>query len=125
MTIITSLETMKPRLIQRCTIDKKEDTLRYEYMESSKFEFGDQIKSLKRMFEKEITFAVQTLNVFDCDISVFIVASGSFDFVQYLEVIKGLINKEWPMQESTHLNVVVKKLLEVKDEWDFNVDTNA
>lgn len=125
MISVKTLKDMKPRLVQRCTINKQGNTLRYEYMGSSEFECGDQAKSLKRMFEKGIALAVQPLNVFDNDISVFIVASSGFDFVQYLEVIKGLIKEEWPMQEPTHIDIVVKKLLGIKDGWGFAVDTDS
>ncbi len=125
MTNITPLGTMKPRLIQRCTIDKEENTLRYECMGSSQFHCGDQSESLKIMFKKGIALGVQDINIFDNNISVFVIAPAGFDFVSYPEVIKRLIKEEWHTQEATYLNWVIKKSLGIKIEWDFDVNTNA
>lgn len=121
-TSIRELENSKPRLFQRCFIHKN-GALKYEYMGSSEFGMGDQAKSLKIMFEKELGLSIQPIDVFDKNIQVFIIASGMFDFISYAEVIKGLINEEWATQEPTHLNLFVRRHLEIKDEWCFTIDT--
>ena len=51
----TGLSTKHPRLIQRCSIDREDNSLDYDYMGSAEFEVGGQANALRKMFEGEIT----------------------------------------------------------------------
>ena len=101
----------QPRLIQNCTLDRGNKKLLYEYMGSTEFECGHQAKSLRRMFRGKIEMGACTIRAFDRDVEFCIVARKGFPFGKYVQVIQGLVNKEWRTQEPTYLDEVLKKNL--------------
>lgn len=115
------LQKTQPWLIQRCYFDRENKKLRYEYMGSSEFEFGDQATSLKRMFNGEIeihccTVKVQTSLVHERPVEFRLVARKDFDFDSYTEVLQGLIERQWQTKEETYLEPILEKVMGFVDD---------
>src|SRR3989344_3162528 len=98
----TKLVKEQPRLIQRCTLDRERNKLCYEYMGSAEFEFGDQAKSLKRIFDGkvEIRFCFAQFN--EEAVKFWLVAREDFNLDSYAAVLQGLIEERWRTKETTY-----------------------
>jgi hypothetical protein len=122
------LVTKTPSLIQRCQLRVLEETLIYDYMGSSEFEFGDQPKSLKRIFaEGMTTFKTTVHNDQGNSIPFYLVAGKEFDSRAYSKVINGLIEEKFKVKEYTYLRETVNKMLNKKrfEEDDKFLTTNV
>ena len=101
--------SQQPRLIQRCELDRRKKRLNYQYMGSAEFEFGDQSKSLRRMFQGTIEIRSCTIRAFDNDVEFYLVARSDFPFAEYKPILQGLVNQNWRTKQPTFLDLIVKK----------------
>lgn len=120
------LQKPEPWLIQRCYFDREDKKLRYEYMGSSEFEWGDQATSLKRMFNGEIETRVCIVNFNERLVEFRLVARKDFDFDSYIEILQGLIERRIRTKEATHLEPILEKVMGfVDDERNSYIQTEA
>ncbi len=118
------LVTKNPFLIQRCELEYDPLKLRYDYMGSSEFECGYQAKALREMFTGTLVVENCSVNIFGKKVSFWMIACNDFDFAAYHNVINGLAEKKWSLQEPTYLDLVLKKKLgivshEEAERWSF------
>lgn len=103
-----------PSLIQRCMIEQRdgEERLIYDYMGSSEFEFGDQSKSLRRIFALGITeYKVNVHTSQNDSVPFYLIGGNDFDSRSYAHVIDGLIEQKFRIRENTYLRETLDKIL--------------
>lgn len=103
------LVTLTPKYIQRCELSSDGQNLTYDYMGSSEFEVGDQVKSLKRIFSKGIEEYVVTISHDEENIMFGLVARKGFDAEGYANVIKGIIEHKFYLKEPTYIDQALDK----------------
>ena len=113
----------KPRLIQRGYFDRKDGILEYEYMGYAEFEWGDQAKSLKRIFEREVKIEICPVIISSKISNVYLVIREDFKFSDYYKIVQGLINIDWHTKERVWLDVGLRKKLKMA--CDFEIKTEA
>lgn len=115
----------RPHLIQRCVLTP--DKLSYDYMGMTEFEIGDQSKSLKRIFARDIWTGKLAVEVEGQQVEVFLLTSCGFSFDEYQEYMQILANEEYHRPEPTYFKEAICKQLGIKnEEFDyFNADINA
>jgi hypothetical protein len=101
-----------PWLIQRCELGSGK--LRYDYMGSSEFEFGDQAKSLKRIFEKGMVGGTATISLQGKEVTVYMVAGTGFSFADYQQYLQQLVEHKLRLQEHSGFDNMVKVQLGIR-----------
>ncbi|MFC1623591.1 hypothetical protein ACFL05_00530 [Patescibacteria group bacterium] len=105
-----------PWLIQRCNLTDN-GKLMYDYMGSSEFEFGDQAKSLKRIFATGLYQGTTTVNIGDKRATVYMVASKGFPFVgEYQQYLQTDTDSRLHLKEPTGFNDAVKEALGIEND---------
>ncbi|MDO8516425.1 MAG: hypothetical protein Q7S28_04185 [bacterium] len=106
-----------PYLIQRCEIENSK--LSYDYMGSSEFEWGDQAKSLKRIFAKGVAWASTVIRIQDPrvqerrehDVQIYMVARRDFSFVEYQPILQQLGEDKLRLKEASYFDTAIKAQL--------------
>lgn len=110
------LQRLKPYYIQRCYFEREGQKFCYEYMGSSEFEWGDQAKSLRRMFEKVLKVHPCRVKFTNHEVEFCLIAVENFPFSVYEEVLQGLVDQQWHTKEATYLERFLKRRLVTKEE---------
>lgn len=111
----TFLETAMPKiispvtpwLIQRCKLESGK--LRYDYMGSSEFEWGDQAKALKKLFAGKVVLLETTVQASDggATVPVCLIAQDGFDVSAYQQHLQQLADDKLHLKEYTRFGEVV------------------
>lgn len=95
----------KPYLVQKCVLDGS--NLRYEYMGAAEFEVGDQVVSLRRIFEKGMTWGTVTITSHDQEIVVHMVAANGFPFEEYQKYLQLMGENRLHLKEWSQFDAVI------------------
>lgn len=90
-----------PWLIQRCKLDN-EGKLRYDYMGSSEFEWGDQAEALKKLFSGKIRLPQVFVQAKDggAPVGVYLIMQADFDVTKYQQHLQCLAEDKMQLQEA-------------------------
>ena len=98
-----------PYYIQRCLF--RDGKLVYDYMGSAEFEFGDQAKSLKRMFDKGLVTGMTTIVVEGEPVPVYMIAADKRLFTQYQPHLQQLAQDKVRLKERSGFDTAVMNVL--------------
>lgn len=103
-----TISPVQPWLIQRCMLDA-EGKLRYDYMGSSEFEFGDQAKALKKLFAGKVTLTETTVQANDggATVPVYLITQDGFDVNAYQPHLQCLADDKLRLKEYTRFGDAV------------------
>lgn len=114
-----------PYLVQRCMLG--ESRLKYDYMGSSEFEWGDQARKLKEMFTQGLATRVVTVSAYAKDIPVYMVAAEGFDFSEYQPYLQLMAHDELRnLKEWTYFDHAARRAAGVEvEQRGYKAETNA
>lgn len=83
-------------------------------MGSAEYEFGDQAKSLKRIFAKGKSLHETTVKVFDQEVKVYMLAIKGFPFEQYQPHLQAMAEDKLRLKEPARFNRELMILLKIE-----------
>jgi hypothetical protein len=95
----------------------EEGKLRYDYMGSSEFEFGDQTKSLKRIFATGIELGQLAVVVEGHEVLVYVVAIKGFPFADYQPHLQELVEGNVRLKERSGFDYAAKEQAGIPLDW--------
>lgn len=103
---------IKPWLIARCYF--RNESIHYDYMGSSEFEFGNPQKSLRRLFAGErVTHELTVSATNSKKITIFVVTAKAFEFDLYKDNFQMLAQNKLSLQEPSYFDDAVENAASV------------
>lgn len=113
-----------PWLIQRCLLDDS-DSLKFDYMGSSEFEFGTVPNALSWMAEENLTIHAFEDEILGTKIEYFLFGSTDRDWQNYRQIFLGLVDDSIRTLEPTGLKDELEVLLNIRKRKQHHHRTNV